>query len=84
MVVKKSGASELLFGKEVKCLASELLFGLGVNWLEYNFFDLVTIKNWGQKKNTKNVEKKISEGKKKNLKNIERKKKGVVKNKCNA
>jgi len=31
MVVKKSGASELLFGKEVKCLASELLFGLGVN-----------------------------------------------------
>ena len=38
MVVKKSGASELLFGKEVKCLASELLFGLGVNWLEIQLF----------------------------------------------
>ena len=29
MVLEKSGASELLFGKGVKCLASELLFGLG-------------------------------------------------------
>ena len=38
MVVKKSGASELLFGKGVKCLASELLFGLVLKCLEIQLF----------------------------------------------